>query len=315
MPLSTHLLPKQFSSAQLWHKISPYLGSLLILLVGVLFLSGCQTNILHNLPEDEANRVASVLNAEGIAATTEVLNQAEDSTYVVKVARTNLSQAWKVLADRHLPRRKQAGFSQVFEKQRLLPSPDQERAMLHYALSGELTKTLRRVDGVLDARVHVVSPKKQHWGRADTQSGHASVLLKTSGKLSVTVEDIQRLVAGGVENLSAAHVEVVVAPLTDISAATTRSGGVRFERIGPFSVAVSSKRPLLFVFAAFIGLICLLSLTLLALWRTLRRRGRLQETLSAARKPAAPQARSAEQRDFDASMSMISRAVGGRGGS
>jgi len=289
------------------------------LLIGSLFLSGCHTDILHNLSEDEANRVASVLNAEGIAATTELSNQAEDSGYAVTVSRTHLSQAWKILADRHLPRRGQAGFSQVFEKQRLLPSPDQERAMLHYALSGELTTTLRRIDGVLDARVHVVSPKKQVWGDGDNRTGRASVLLKTSGQLALAVEDIKRLVAGGVENLSASNVEVVIAPLSSAPSSPTQSQGTgqngNYERVGPFWVATNSKQPLLIAFAVTIGLLCLLCLMLLALWRKIVRQRRVHiNQLRTNREPTAKtQNLSADQRDFDASMSMISRTVGGRG--
>ena len=78
-------------------------------------------------------------------------------------------------------------------------------------LSGELTRTLKSVTGVVDARVQVVLPENSPLlDKAQWSPPTASVLLKHRGSAPPLTEDeIKSLVARGVEGLQPENVAVV----------------------------------------------------------------------------------------------------------
>lgn len=78
------------------------------------------------------------------------------------------------------------------------------------ALEGELARTIRSVDNIKSARVHLVMPKREMFSREE-QTPTASVVIKTrEGKLdSATVQSIQKLVAAAVPKLEVKNVSIV----------------------------------------------------------------------------------------------------------
>ena len=78
------------------------------------------------------------------------------------------------------------------------------------ALEGELARTIRSVDNIKSARVHLVMPKREMFSREE-QTPTASVVIKTrEGKLDpATVQSIQKLVAAAVPKLEVKNVSIV----------------------------------------------------------------------------------------------------------
>lgn len=78
------------------------------------------------------------------------------------------------------------------------------------ALEGELARTIRSVDNIKSARVHLVLPKREMFSREE-QSPTASVVIKTAdGKLSIqNIKSIQQLVAAAVPKLDIKNVSIV----------------------------------------------------------------------------------------------------------
>jgi flagellar M-ring protein FliF len=78
------------------------------------------------------------------------------------------------------------------------------------ALEGELARTIRSIDVIADARVHLVIPERQVFSR-DNQPPSASVMIKTRGdRLSRgQVAAIQHLVASAVQGLTPSGVAIV----------------------------------------------------------------------------------------------------------
>lgn len=78
------------------------------------------------------------------------------------------------------------------------------------ALEGELARTIRSVDNIKSARVHLVMPKREMFSREEQQPS-ASVVIKTvSGKLSPSeIQSIQKLVAAAVPKLDVKNVAIV----------------------------------------------------------------------------------------------------------
>ncbi len=78
------------------------------------------------------------------------------------------------------------------------------------ALEGELARTIRSVDNIKSARVHLVMPKREMFSREE-QTPTASVVIKTrEGKLDpAAVQSIQKLVAAAVPKLDVKNVSIV----------------------------------------------------------------------------------------------------------
>lgn len=78
------------------------------------------------------------------------------------------------------------------------------------ALEGELARTIRSVDHIKSARVHLVLPKREMFSREE-QKPTASVVIKTDGgKLSLeSIHSIQQLIAAAVPKLDVKNVSIV----------------------------------------------------------------------------------------------------------
>ena len=78
------------------------------------------------------------------------------------------------------------------------------------ALEGELARTIRSVDNIKSARVHLVMPKREMFSREE-QTPTASVVIKTKhGNLSPqNIQSIQKLVAAAVPKLDVKNVSIV----------------------------------------------------------------------------------------------------------
>lgn len=77
------------------------------------------------------------------------------------------------------------------------------------ALEGELARTIRTLDRVQNARVHLALPERQLFNR-DKKEARASIVLKVRGELDAgQIRAIRHLAASAVEGLKADHVSIV----------------------------------------------------------------------------------------------------------
>lgn len=79
------------------------------------------------------------------------------------------------------------------------------------ALEGELARTIRSVDNIKSARVHLVMPKREMFAREE-QKPSASVVIRTSDgkKLSLrSIQSIQKLVSAAVPKLDVENIAIV----------------------------------------------------------------------------------------------------------
>ena len=86
-----------------------------------------------------------------------------------------------------------------------------QNVQLVRALEGELAKTIRSIESIKNARVHLVMPRRKLFTR-DQQNATASVILKMRGAASLTSEQIAaipHLVATAIPELDPARVSVV----------------------------------------------------------------------------------------------------------
>jgi type III secretion protein J len=173
-----------------------------------------QKQLQTGLMEHEAQEIIVLLKENGIEATRQLMaGDSEVPLWTVSVRGGDQEHflAMRILQEHGLPREKVKGLEDVFAKSGLIPTAGEEKARLIVGLSGEISKTLKSVSGVVDARVHVVLPEnsplvdKSQWSPTTT-----SVLLKYQGNQTPLREDeIRNLVARGIEGLQPENVAVV----------------------------------------------------------------------------------------------------------
>jgi type III secretion protein J len=190
-----------------------------------------KAELYRGLDEREANEFVVRLASYKIDAE-KVLVPAErgEPTFTIAVPKDKLGQAFEVLEKYNLPKDKGHGIAAVYPGGGLIPGAFEEKAKYLLALTGEIEMTLRSIDRVVDARVHVVVPEESVLKDEDegTVRPTASVLYKyipdEKAELPIKDVDLKQLVARSVEGLSPTDVTVVALPVVAHVAAPAAPG-------------------------------------------------------------------------------------------
>lgn len=180
-------------------------GAAALVLAIVMNLSAEPMSLLYsNLDLREAGSITQSLDTSGIKY--EV--KGDGSTIFVprdKVATTRL-----MLAGKGLPTSSSVGY-EIFDNQNALGQTDfVQQLNMKRATEGELARTIRALDGVTFARVHLVLPERQLF-QDTTDQASASVTIGVGSRepSSDQVRAVQNLVAGAVPNLKPERVVVI----------------------------------------------------------------------------------------------------------
>lgn len=130
-----------------------FLKNVFLMACIVFAVTGCKENLYSGLSEGEANEMVLTLLNRGIDASKV---QAGKAGFAVVVEKEDFVKAVEIIKEHSLPRTKYQSLGQVFSGQGMISSQLEEQARLSFALSEELSATFSKIDGVLDARVHVV---------------------------------------------------------------------------------------------------------------------------------------------------------------
>ncbi|MBC7172766.1 MAG: hypothetical protein H5U40_10080, partial [Polyangiaceae bacterium] len=238
--------------------------------LAILFslVAGCDARLAGDLTERQANEIIVALHARGIPAKKEPAAGARgEPRYEIEVPEAEVAEALGALASVGLPRREETGLEEAFAGGGLVPSATEERARLLAALGGELARTLERIDGVVDARVHVALPDPSETLLDETPpSPRASVLVKHRVDYAPPdAESIRAVVAGAVQGLDTTSVSV----LTIVG--DPGSPAVSLTRVGPISVGRGSAPLLKAVLATSLAIHVVLASLLVAVLRRHRR--------------------------------------------
>lgn len=176
----------------------------------------------------EAGKIATQLEASGIPY------DVRNGGTAVFVPVEQVGRVRVALAEKGLPAGGSVGF-EIFDTTSALGSTSfQQNVNLTRALEGELARTIRSIDSVKSARVHLVLPRQETFSR-DKKEASASVLLQMRGRGRLSpsqVAAVQQLVASAVPGLSANHISIIDGQGTllsedlrsdDVSAAAART--------------------------------------------------------------------------------------------
>ncbi len=184
-----------------------------LLAIAVLtgLLTGCgKVPLFSDVSENEANEMMAILLERNIDCTKAA---GKDEKWVLKVGQDDFSRAVDLLKSQGYPRDKFVRIGDVFQKTGLVSSPTEERIRYMYALSQELADTLMRIDGVMNARVHIVIPDNDPLATKITPSSAAVFIRYRPGfDLESLTPQLKNLVTRSIEGLNYDNVSLVLVP-------------------------------------------------------------------------------------------------------
>ncbi len=159
--------------------------------------------LFTELTLDDSARIVRELETQGTPY--EIKN--DGATILIpkdKVARSRMR-----LAETGLPRGGSVGY-EIFDRTDTLGTTSFVQNVNHVrALEGELARTIRSIDRIAAARVHLVIPERQLFTR-DRQEPSASIVLQVRGSLEMSqVRAIRHLVASAVRGLKTERISIV----------------------------------------------------------------------------------------------------------
>jgi type III secretion protein J len=227
----------------------------------------CKDTLRSGLSEHQANQIALALDAAGIAATKVAGHGSDGARFAVQVPTSDMVTALRVLERERLPLPEAPALPELYGEGGLVATPAEDRARFTLAAAGELSRSVERIAGVSEARVHLALGESSHALDVPAPPAKASVLIRRKpGALAVDEAAIRTLVAGGVDGLTPDRVTVVQVP---------GEGGERstpsLVQVGPVSVTRRSASALKVLLGGALALNLALAVTLVVLWRNHRR--------------------------------------------
>ena len=184
-------------------------------------LVSCAGNqsIVNNVEERDANEIIVFLASKGIPAQKVAAaagiggGSATTTMFNISVDAQQTTAAMSLLNRAGLPRRQGTNLLTLFAKSGLMSSDREETIRYQAGLADQLSNTIRKIDGVLDADVELSFPPAEVVPGTPQQKTTAAVYVKHQGVLedpnSHIETKIKRLLAGSVNGLEYDNVSVI----------------------------------------------------------------------------------------------------------
>ena len=182
----------------------------LMLPAAALLLAGCdkETTLHAGLAERQANLVMAALLDAGISCHK---TPGEEGTWDVSVVESRFADAVNLLNKAGLPRNDHMGIGEVFKKTGMISSPSEERIRFMDALAQDLAKTISGIEGVVDARVHIVLPENDPFARhAMPSSAAVAIRSRWDADLTDVIPSVKGLVKNAIEGRQYEKIMVTV---------------------------------------------------------------------------------------------------------
>ncbi|MDE0658268.1 MAG: type III secretion inner membrane ring lipoprotein SctJ [Gammaproteobacteria bacterium] len=178
------------------------------MLAATLAVSGCNmTELYSQLDEQEGNEMLALLLQHDIRSEKRA---AKDNMVSLFVDTDKIPLAMGLLRKNGYPKDKFSTIADLFNADKLIATPYEDRTRYIYGLSQELADTLSRVDGVMTARVHLVIPNEDD----EETVASSAVFIKHNPNydLDEHIPQIKSIVASGIDSLDYDAVNVALFP-------------------------------------------------------------------------------------------------------
>jgi len=179
-------------------------GVFLSLIYLTIFSTPEMQVLFSNLMPEDAGSVISILQEQGIPY------KIGENGSAILVPEEHVHETRMVLATQGLPRGGIVGY-EIFNTTRLGETEADRQMRFLWALQGELTRTIREIDEIVDARIHIVLPRRSLFIQ-ESQPSTASVLLQLRPGVILNAQQVRgigHLIATSVEGLTPDNVTIV----------------------------------------------------------------------------------------------------------
>lgn len=180
-------------------------------LVGLLCFAAAACDeteaVVTGTDQYEANDILFCLKRHGVDA---ARIADEDGGISIVVPKEQYLKAFQVMKVNNLPRRDQDSLMSVFPDEGMFKSPTFERVRMRFGLETEMANSLELINGVREARVHIVVPRERDRRNQKTSDPSASVIIIHDETLDPgqATEGIQTFVANANEGMPTERVSV-----------------------------------------------------------------------------------------------------------
>ena len=127
------------------------------------------------------------------------------------IGESKFATAVELLEQKGLPRRQYQGVAESFKKTGMVSSPSEERIRFMDALAQDLSRTISQIEGVVDARVHVVLPENDPFAKhAKPSSAAVAIRHRYDVDMADFVPQIKSLVKNAIEGLDYSKISVTL---------------------------------------------------------------------------------------------------------
>jgi flagellar M-ring protein FliF len=175
-----------------------------IILAAYWFGQPNYATLFSGLVQEDAGEIVAKLKEEGIPY------QLKDGGKTILVPQEKVYETRLNLAASGMPKGGSVGF-ELFNQNQLGSTDFDRKLKYNWALQGELVRTIRQINEVADARVHIVQPQDSLFIQ-DEKPATASVFLKLKPLASLKEEQIlaiANLVSGSVSGLALENVTIL----------------------------------------------------------------------------------------------------------
>lgn len=182
----------------------------------VLLLCACkQQDLLSSLDQQQANEVLAVLQRHNIHADKKDTGK---TGYTVTVEKADFPTAVDLLKVYKLPGRPDMEISQMFPAEALVSSPRAEKARLYSAIEQRLEQSLKTMEGIISARVHVSYDIDSGENGRKTEPVHLSVLAiyERDTNPEQKINDIKRFMVNSFSGVTYDNISVVLSKQAEL---------------------------------------------------------------------------------------------------